>query len=172
LIKKTSTLDQDFLLPAGLSSPVEGNMKLMKDLKAVLFVLAICWVTSAHAQDAAGCSNSRLSGDYAFTGSGEIVGVGPLSSIGKLDFDGSGNVTSALVHGVVNGVQPPADFLSGTGTYVVNANCSGKIHLVFDNGVTLDVLIVVARKGHEIRGVNTAPGVNIIANFVKVDTRL
>ncbi len=148
-------------------------MKLMKGLKAVLFVLAICWVTSAHAQEAAaGCSNSRLSGDYAFTGSGELVGVGPLSSVGKLDFDGSGNVTTFLVHGVVNGVQPPADFSTGTGTYVVNADCTGRIHIVQNGGPTLDVVIVVARKGHEIRGVNAAPGVNVISNFVKVDTRL
>ncbi len=144
-------------------------MKLMKGLKAVLFVLAICWVTSAHAQEAAaGCSNSRLSGDYAFT----LVGVGSLSSVGKLDFDGSGNVSSFLVHGVVNGVQPPADFSTGTGTYVVNADCTGRIHIVQNSGPTLDILIVVARKGHEILGVNAAPGVNVISNFVKVDTRL
>jgi hypothetical protein len=32
--------------------------------------------------------------------------------------------------------------------------------------------IVVARKGHEICGVNAAPGVNVVSNFVKVDTRL
>jgi hypothetical protein len=102
---------------------------------------------------------------------GEIVGVGPLSSIGKLDFDGSGSVTS-FVHGVVNGVQPPVDFTSGSGTYVVNADCTGKIHLVQNSGPPLDILIVVARKGHEIRGVNSSPGVNIISNFVKVDTRL
>ena len=148
-------------------------MKLMKSLKAVLFVLAICWVTSAHAQKAAaGCSNSTLSGDYAFTGWGELVGVGPLSSVGKLDFDGSGNVATFLVHGVVNGVQPPADFSTGTGTYVVNADCTGSIHIVQSSGQTLDVLIVVARKGHEIHGVNSAPGVNVVSNFVKVDTPL
>jgi len=145
-------------------------MKLMKGLKAVLLVLAMCWVTSAYAEDAAECSNSSLKGDYAYTGWGELVGVGPLSSIGKLDFDGNGNITGALVHGVVNGIQPPADFSTGTGSYVVNADCTGRIHIVQNSGPPLDILIIVARKGHEIRGVNATPGVNIVSNFVKVDT--
>src|SRR5258708_13131892 len=136
-------------------------MKLMKGLKAVLFVLAICWVTSAHAQEAAArCSNSRLSGDYAFTGSGELVGVGPLSSVGKLAFDGSGNVTTFLVHGVVNGVQPPADFSTGTGTYVRNADCTGRIHIVQNGGPTLHVVILYDMHDHHNRHRHTAPVLN------------
>ena len=144
-------------------------MKLMKGLKAVLLVLTLCWVASAYAEETAQCSNSRLRGAYAYTGWGDLVGVGPLSSIGKVEFDGSGNITNALVHGVVNGVQPPADFSTGTGSYVVNENCTGRIHIVQSSGPPLDILIIVARRGQEIRGVNATPGVNIVSTFVKVD---
>jgi hypothetical protein len=58
------------------------------------------------------------------------------------------------------------------GTYDVNANCTGKIHLAFDNGLTRDIFIVVARKGHELRGVNAEPGFNAISNGVKLDSPL
>ena len=145
-------------------------MKLMKGSKAIFLILAVFWVASAYAEDAAECSNSRLSGDYAYTGWGELVGVGPLSSIGKVGFDGNGNITSTLIHGVVNGVQPPADFSTGTGTYTVNKDCTGKMHIAETSGPPIDILIIVARRGHEIRGVNSSPGVNVVSNFIKVDT--
>lgn len=139
-------------------------MNLTKGFKAVLFILAISWVTFAQGEETPVCSNSILDGDYAITISGEIVGVGPVSVVGIATFDGSGNITNNVGHIVVNGVQPPIDWLTGTGTYVVNANCTGKIHLVFDNGLTRDIFIVVARKGHELRGVNAEPGFNAISN--------
>lgn len=146
-------------------------MKFRKAINAVVLMLATSWVMSAHAQDSV-CSNATLSGDYAITISGSITGVGPVSVAGLVTFDGSGNIPSNLGHVVINGVQPPVDWLTGTGTYAVNSNCTGKIHLIFDNGLTRDIFIVVARKGRELRGVNAEPGFNAISNGVKVDSPL
>jgi hypothetical protein len=143
-----------------------------KGINAAAFVIAVIWAMSAHAQDGTSCSNASLSGAYAITISGSIVGVGPVSVVGIATFDGNGGIPSNLGHIVVNGAQPPADWLTGTGTYDVNANCTGKIHLAFDNGLTRDIFIVVARKGHELRGVNAEPGFNAISNGVKLDSPL
>ncbi len=147
-------------------------MKFTKAINAAVLLLAISWVMSANAQEGAACSNATLNGDYAITISGSITNFGPVSVAGLVTFDGNGNIPSNLGHVVVNGVQPPVDWLTGTGTYTVNANCTGKIHLVFDNGLTRDIFIVVARKGRELRGVNAEPGFNAISNGVKVDSPL
>jgi hypothetical protein len=145
-------------------------MKTMKGVNAAVLVLVGIWAVSAHAQDGASCSNASLSGAYAITISGSITGVGPVSVVGIATFDGNGNIPTNIGHIVVNGTQPPVDWLTGTGTYDVNANCTGKIHLVFDNGLTRDIFIVVARKGHELRGVNAEPAFNAISNGVKLDS--
>ena len=71
------------------------------------------------------CSAADLSGAYGLLQSGNILSVGPFSSIGLATFDGNGHWT--LTETVsVNGEFSPS---VGSGDYTVNADCSGALVL-------------------------------------------
>ena len=47
--------------------------------------------------------------------------------------------------------------MPGTGTYHVNADCTGTAHIVPSTGGFVNLAIVVVRKGKEVHAVVTAP---------------
>jgi hypothetical protein len=69
--------------------------------------------------------NATLRGTYMVTGGGTIVGVGPLTAVGTITYDGKGNsvniftvsVNGAISRGVV------------TGPYTVNRDCTGTLEI-------------------------------------------
>ena len=75
-----------------------------------------------HTRDG-GHSHGALRGDHGFTYSGTVLGVGPVASSGRIDFDGRGRV-SATFTTVVNGNVFEGSF---AGTYVVDAEGLGSI---------------------------------------------
>ena len=141
-------------------------MKIAKGAMKISAVLAVFWFMPAHA-GTNGCSNESLNGKFDVTVAGEIVGTGPFSVVGRATFDGQGNVSHNIAHIVINGVQPSEDWITGTGSYNVDSDCTGRIHLVFDNGLTRDVLIVVTKNGHELRGVVADQGFNAVADGIE-----
>jgi|HubBroStandDraft_6_1064221.scaffolds.fasta_scaffold17942_4 hypothetical protein len=140
-------------------------------LKTGLPLLAMALCPIARAQVAI-CSNSTLRGDFAVVISGQ-TGVPtnpvPRSGVAMTRFDGQGNVTD-LDHIVGDGAQPPTDWRSGTGTYTVNTDCTGKFQVNFDGAPPLILYFVVGKAGNAFRGVVGAPGANVTADGIKLES--
>ena len=116
---------------------------------AVAFgLLWVCLTGSVHAQSADndGCTDAILTGDYAFTISGQIfVPNGPViqrEGIAMTHFDGAGNLSQVdLVLSSPNAVAPPGftlptDPVTGfhtreKGTYTVYSDCTGTLTINF-----------------------------------------
>jgi hypothetical protein len=106
------------------------------------------------------CSNRTLHGDYGSSVEGLILpqaGVAlPIRGVVITHYDGDGNFTQAD-HIVFNGIPPAVEWTPGTGTYHVNADCTGTAHLATSTGESINVVFVLVRQGREIHAVVTAP---------------
>jgi len=95
------------------------------------------------AQASENCSNSTLNGLYALSASGfNVVGgvAQPKAIIELIDFNGDGTLTVPAATVSINGVisrSPPG----GTGTYAVNADCTGLVAFGAIGGPTWDLFI-------------------------------
>ena len=103
------------------------------------------------------CSNETLEGSYALTIEGLLAVPGPglpLRGVVLQRYDGDGNITQ-MDHVVVNGTPPTEAWRPGTGTYSVNADCTGTatLNIPSSGGPPLVVYFVVAKHGKEIRQV-------------------
>jgi len=116
---------------------------------------------SARAESEGGsCSNRTLHGDYGSAVEGLILpapGVAlPIRGVVMTHYDGEGNFTQ-VDHIVFNGFPPPTAWNPGTGTYHVNADCTGTAHIVQSTGGFINLAIVVVKQGKEVHAVVTAP---------------
>jgi len=106
------------------------------------------------------CSDKTLRGDYGFAVEGLVLPVPgvfiPVRGVHLTTFDGNGRLTQ-VDHILVNGVSPTLDWTPVTGTYHLNANCTGTIQLIPSNSPVVNLVIVVVRQGKEIHTVVTAP---------------
>jgi hypothetical protein len=122
--------------------------------------LLVSGVSARADSDDKGCSNNTLRGDYGFAVEGVILpapGVAlPLRGVHMTHFSGNGTLTQ-VDHIVVDGVSPTLEWTPVTGTYHVNADCTGTITLVPSNSPVVNLIIVVVRQGREIHTVVTAP---------------
>ena len=114
---------------------------------------------SDRAQSGRPCSNRTLLGDYGFAVEGLVLpapGVAiPGRGVTMTHLDGEGNLTqvdSLFINGV-----PVSDWSPVTGTYQVNANCTGTMSLVPSAGGFVNLRIVVVRHGTEIHTVVWPP---------------
>jgi len=71
------------------------------------------------------CSNATLAGKWGFTGTGSLIGIGPVAATGIAAFDGKGNVSGSQTRSV-NGDVADENF---AGTYTVNSDCT-ETHVV------------------------------------------
>jgi hypothetical protein len=105
------------------------------------------------------CSNQTLRGNYGFALEGLILpapGVTiPIRGVHMTHFDGSGTLTQ-FDSIIVNG-SPIGDWTPVTGTYHVNADCSGTILLHPSTGGFVNLRIVVVKNGKEIHSVVWPP---------------
>lgn len=102
------------------------------------------------------CSNDTLRGDYGFTVDGQIL-AGPrqglLRAIGVAHYDGDGGSTQ-VDFATINGIPTGTDWRPGTGTYDINADCTGTGQLNFNDGSpSLHLRIVVVDSGREVRSI-------------------
>jgi hypothetical protein len=87
--------------------------------------------------------------------------------VGLTHFNGKGGLTW-LEHTVVNGTPLNMDFVAASGTYSVNANCTGTAVVNSPNSpVPLRLAFVIVREGREVHTVLDASA--IAAVFTKVD---
>ena len=104
--------------------------------------------------------NATLQGTYLVAGSGTIVGVGPISAVGEVTFDGRGNsiaTYTASVNGTINKVTV-------TGNYTVNSDCTAS-HAESD-GSHYD--FVVHPDGSKTTWISTNPGTVVSGTEVRL----
>jgi hypothetical protein len=106
------------------------------------------------------CSDRTLDGDYGFSVEGIVLPAPGLSftlrGVAMTQFDGKGNLTQ-VDHIVFNGLPPAEEWTPGTGTYHVNADCTGTMTIETSTGDIVNLRIVVVKSGKEVRTVVTAP---------------
>lgn len=157
-----------------ISAIVSPSAMLLGRLLTVLTLLLALNVIAA-AADKDGCSNATLKGAYGFNFSGQILGgpaAGPIAGAGMFVFDGQGNLTQ-LDHTVSNGNPPPVQWRSATGTYTLNADCTGTLEIDFTDGSPpIHLSIVVAQRGRKILDVVDNPGTAITGISIKRDSPL
>jgi hypothetical protein len=126
--------------------------------------VGIPWAVSAQV-DAAGrtCGTHTLNGDYGLVGTG-VRGLGAgaseaFATVSMVTYDGAGGFTALGVsHGQVTGVRAG---LPVTGTYFVNADCTGGQTTNIPGVPPLEDSFVIVDNGRELRTVVTAPATTI-----------
>ena len=149
---------------------VSASAVLLGRLLAVLTLLLVLSVIPASA-NSDGCSNATLKGDYGFTISGFHPNpdgtTSPLKGVAITHFDGAGNLTQrdfVVTAGVPNRAngdsQTGFHFSAGeTGTYTVNADCTGTaeidLNVPVPSGSTgvIKLMLIVTNGGHAIHTV-------------------
>jgi len=150
-------------------------MKLRMQLTAVASLLIlVAFAASARGQPGP-CSNATLKGEYGFTITGQILGgpvAGPVAGVTLAFYDGQGHLTQ-VDHVLLNGNPPSVQWRPATGTYTLNADCTGTEELDFTDGTpSLHLSIVVVGRGREIHQVVDDPGIATTAVGVKRDSPL
>ena len=122
--------------------------------------LSLPWRVAAQADvDGRVCGLQTLRGDYGLVGSG-VRGLGPgasetFATISMVTYDGQGAFSAVGVsHGQVTGVR---DGLPVTGTYYVNADCTGGQTTIIPGVPPLEDRFVIVDNGREVRTVVVAP---------------
>jgi hypothetical protein len=144
-------------------------------LGLLLLVCAAAW--AAPAARAGQCSLAGSAGKYGFTLNGVVItpnGPVPIAAVGKAILDASGTVGGTEARSVGGGYADE----SFTGTYTVNADCTGTTTLqFFENGnlVRISVLsIVFDNNQREIRMVQkslTLPNNVVLPAIITVEAR-
>jgi hypothetical protein len=126
---------------------------------------------SAQAEAGARCTDRTIRGDYGFSIDGTILAGTPnaflLRGVSMTHFDGEGGLTQ-VDFTTRNGVPMSADWRPATGTYAINADCTGTAEIVQSDGSpSLRLRLVVTDHGREIRTVvvgNASGSVGIRTN--------
>jgi hypothetical protein len=119
------------------------------------------------------CAATTVTGAYGFSGSGlDIVvhksgsatgsqTVAPVAFVGTVSFAADGMLSGSFT-ATGNGHQEIGTPFKGA--YVVNADCTGSIAMVEDNGAESHFSVTITSGGNEILAIQTDPGA--ARNFV------
>jgi hypothetical protein len=131
-------------------------------IMVVCFVLAVASASAQSDTPHSGdrqCSNRTLFGDYGFAVEGLLLpepGVTlPGRGVTMTHFDGKGNLTQ-VDSLIING-SAISDWSPVTGTYHVNANCTGTMTLLPSTGGFVNLRMVVVKRGKEVHTVVWPP---------------
>ena len=152
----------------------------------VPFVALAGLFLSPVAQAQPACNNGSLQGDYAFTAKGQVLGTRdtagvhpfpvpqPINSIAVVTFYGNGTlerVAFTVANGAPQVAQPPNNgqdgfLLNQTGTYSINDDCTGTMHLVIPGAnnanTTLDLALVLVDFGQRVFAVVSSEIVPVV----------
>jgi hypothetical protein len=135
---------------------------------AAAAALALAIAPTAKAQGNKGCNTATLQGTFAYTVTGSFVAapaaLGLYAEVGAQTFDGNGNTA---VDGMSN-TNGTAAATSRTGTYTVNADCTGTFSIQIKPGVASHYFFVIANDGSAYQAVCLDP----VAVITRVGTRL
>jgi hypothetical protein len=131
-------------------------MKLRIGLILVVLALATSSAVQARARE---CTNSTITGTYAFTVHGQILTPGGpvlIDGITKTTFDGEGELTQVSAVAINGNI--PLVWSPSTGTYTVNSDCTGTMTLISTSQPPLHFAILISQSGNHIHTVVTDPG--------------
>jgi hypothetical protein len=142
----------------------------MKRIFSAVFIVAVAAASLAlfpasgrpvlAARKPATCSNATLTGSYGFSFNGfdrassNSMTYVPFAGAGVATFDGVGSVTAEFSVSTNGSIGSDPDY---TGTYTVNANCSGEIIATPGTGGD-SISVAVVSSGAEILGSSISPG--------------
>jgi hypothetical protein len=116
---------------------------------SIALLLGLCLSVYASAS----CSNATLVGNYGFTITG-VNGSGSLTAaVGQLTADGKGNFTGIETQSTLGVISSDVAL---TGTYSVNANCTGTGTIT--SGQTANLSLVVVSNGAQFEITRTDAG--------------
>jgi hypothetical protein len=121
------------------------------------------------------CTNRSLQGSFATMVEGYFLAGAaqvPLRSVALTHFDGRGTA-SQVDHAVVDGMVPPVDWASATGTYNVNPDCTGESELSIPGNPLspLSIRFVIADDGNLLLSVLSEPGTAITSKSTRLSRR-
>jgi hypothetical protein len=127
---------------------------------------AIAQSNSDSTSESRQCSERTIMGAFGFSSEGLVIpapGVTlPFRSVGTTHFDGRRNFVF-LEHTVVNGTSLESGWTQSTGTYSVNADCTGMLTINTPNSpVPIQVSFVVVEGGREVRGVGNSNAITTV----------
>ena len=129
-------------------------MKNLAVIACAAAVLLACSSTSL--AQSRHCSAALVSGKWAFTTTGTVLGVGPVSAVGTYNTDRSGNLTGSQTRSL-NGDVEDETF---TGTITVNEDCTGvDVIQVYQSGLlvrTTTLNVVYDDNGRGARAIFTS----------------
>lgn len=117
------------------------------------------------------CRIGTLQGNYGYAATGALLPAPNVSlefrSIGMAHFDGNGQL-NWVEHTVIGGVLLRTGWTAASGTYTVNANCTGTAVVNTPNSpVPLYLSFVITRDGKQMNSVQDANA--ILTQFTRVD---
>ena len=104
--------------------------------------------------------NETLKGTYMVTGGGTIVGVGPVSAVGTITYDGKGNSVNTFTVSADGAISKGVV----TGPYTVNRDCTGTLDQ--SDGTHYDM--VVAPDGSTVFWIETDAGTIVSGTEVRL----
>jgi hypothetical protein len=126
-------------------------------ISALMFFVGISATISIMAPEAKAegkCNLLTVKGSYGYLNTGSF-GVVPLASVGTITFDGAGLVSGNDTNSF-GGTVSSNPF---TGSYTVNADCTGTVAVSFFGGAfTINNNMVIVDNGKEIFVIETNPG--------------
>jgi hypothetical protein len=102
-----------------------------------------------------------MNGTYVVSGSGTVIGTGPLNSLGLWVYNGDGTATNVFSTSSMNGVSSTSSGV--TATYTVNSDCTGS-KTVGANHFNF----VITPDGNTITWIRTDHGLNVSGTGVRI----
>lgn len=137
---------------------------LNRNLLALVVFTAVLAPQAVKAASLCPLHNATLHGTYLVAGSGTIVGVGPISAVGEVTFDGRGNSIATFTASVNGTILTD---VTVTGTYTVNPDCTAS-HAESDGS---HYHYVVAPDGNTVTWIKTDPGTVVSGTEVRLRSR-
>lgn len=108
------------------------HYKIARTTFAIVFAAGLIVSIAVPARaDGHSCSMGRAAGQWSFTDNGTVIGVGPRTAVGVFTLDGQGNLLNGVATSSLNGSIASEIF---SGTYRVNADCSGSLDVKIYSG--------------------------------------
>jgi hypothetical protein len=113
------------------------------------------------------CSSQNLimKGTYVLSGSGSIVGVGPLTAVGLFTYNGDGTGVSGTTTISINGMSSTSS--GAPATYTVNPDCSGS-KTIGSGPSAQHYNFVITPDGKTITFIDIDPTVALVGNAVRL----